>query len=79
MPRPGLVFTSCRMMVMPAVMSSWVLRRFSWRPRSWDAQVPELGMTCMTPMAPAEDVTFWRKLDSCSPNVRASAGSTPMD
>ena len=35
-------------------------------------------MTCIVPMAPADDVTFWRKLDSCMANANAKDGFTFM-
>ncbi|GAA1772319.1 hypothetical protein GCM10009712_20430 [Pseudarthrobacter sulfonivorans] len=35
-------------------------------------------MICMVPMAPAEEVTFWRKVDSCIANASPKDGSTPI-
>ena len=65
-------------MATPATTLSSGSTRFSWRPTSWEAQAPELGMTCMVPMAFAGETTAWLKPDSWNATACASAGSTPM-
>src|SRR4051812_43988493 len=64
-------------MTTPAVMLSLVSRRLRWRPASEEAQAPELGITCMTPMAFATETCRWLQADSCQAMARASRGSRP--
>ena len=52
--------------------------RLSWRPTRSDAHSPDVGMTCIVPMALAGETTAWLKPDSWNATAWASAGSTPI-